>query len=306
MDSGLTVTTTTTSPHHPDSEPHSRSSTELEPLSDHSHSLSDRLSGSEPYSHSHSGSLSASIAAGLDSAAASATAAAAAAALPAAAAAVVAAVVAKSTAAASALALDSASASAATSALASESSASAASAAATFASLLATSASSAASPAAWRRALALTEPLGDMFLAEWAAAAAAAAVALAWGLLRSVLWTAALALFGVWWAQGLVLYMPTVMGRSGEKRQLRYNPPGSRTPAEQGLPYEEVFLRAADGVLLHAWFIPQAADHVRATCPTVIYFHGNAGSTLTDRLETLRCFGYLAQTMARLRFDLCL
>jgi fermentation-respiration switch protein FrsA (DUF1100 family) len=53
------------------------------------------------------------------------------------------------------------------------------------------------------------------------------------------------------------------------------------TPADKGLPYEEVTLRTDDNVELHAWYIP-AANARR----TVLFFHGNAGN-ISHRFETL-------------------
>ncbi|HOX05076.1 MAG TPA: alpha/beta hydrolase [Planctomycetota bacterium] len=46
------------------------------------------------------------------------------------------------------------------------------------------------------------------------------------------------------------------------------------TPADAGAPYEDVALQAADGVRLHAWFVP-AAGQPRGT---MLYCHGNAGN----------------------------
>jgi hypothetical protein len=56
------------------------------------------------------------------------------------------------------------------------------------------------------------------------------------------------------------------------------------TPREIGLPYENIWLRAEDGVRLHAWYVP--ADTARAT---VLYFHGNAGN-ISQRLDSIRIF----------------
>lgn len=50
-----------------------------------------------------------------------------------------------------------------------------------------------------------------------------------------------------------------------------------RTPADVGLQYEEVELRAADGVSLHAWFLP-AQGTARAT---LLFLHGNAENMST-------------------------
>jgi hypothetical protein len=53
------------------------------------------------------------------------------------------------------------------------------------------------------------------------------------------------------------------------------------TPAALGLAYEDVALRAADGVRLHAWFVrAPAARH------TLLFLHGNAGN-ISHRLDKL-------------------
>jgi len=56
----------------------------------------------------------------------------------------------------------------------------------------------------------------------------------------------------------------------------------SRTPADLGMPFEEVWLRAPDGVRTQAWWIPGGGE-----APVVVMFHGNAG-TMADRLENAR------------------
>ena len=53
------------------------------------------------------------------------------------------------------------------------------------------------------------------------------------------------------------------------------------TPATIGLAYDDVRLTAADGVALHAWFVPGEAAR-----PTVLLFHGNAGN-ISHRLDKL-------------------
>jgi fermentation-respiration switch protein FrsA (DUF1100 family) len=57
-----------------------------------------------------------------------------------------------------------------------------------------------------------------------------------------------------------------------------------RTPADAGLLYEDVRLTAADGVRLHAWYLP-----VPAARGTILFFHGNAGN-ISHRVETARMF----------------
>ncbi len=46
-----------------------------------------------------------------------------------------------------------------------------------------------------------------------------------------------------------------------------------QTPADWGLPHEDIFLETEDGFRLHGWHIPHAgAEH------TLLFFHGNAGN----------------------------
>ncbi|KAJ8510361.1 hypothetical protein OPV22_000795 [Ensete ventricosum] len=56
------------------------------------------------------------------------------------------------------------------------------------------------------------------------------------------------------------------------------------TPARLRLDYEDVFLRASDGVRLHAWFIKQAPPKPG---PTILFFQENAGN-IAHRLEFVR------------------
>jgi len=58
------------------------------------------------------------------------------------------------------------------------------------------------------------------------------------------------------------------------QRRMIYFPSKSYTltPADAGLPWEEVFLKAVDGVKLCAWYVPADKDG----SPVVLYFHGNA------------------------------
>lgn len=53
------------------------------------------------------------------------------------------------------------------------------------------------------------------------------------------------------------------------------------TPSDAGLAFEDVFFHTADGVRLHAWWVP----HPRAAA-TWLWFHGNAGN-ISHRLENL-------------------
>lgn len=52
--------------------------------------------------------------------------------------------------------------------------------------------------------------------------------------------------------------------------------------AASGLPLEDVWFQAADGVRLFGWYAEALADH-----PVVLWFHGNAGNII-HRLDNLR------------------
>jgi fermentation-respiration switch protein FrsA (DUF1100 family) len=67
------------------------------------------------------------------------------------------------------------------------------------------------------------------------------------------------------------------------------------TPAERGLSYRDVELRASDGVRLHAWFVP--CESARGV---LLFCHGNAGN-IGDRLDSLQLFHELG--LAVLIFD---
>lgn len=55
------------------------------------------------------------------------------------------------------------------------------------------------------------------------------------------------------------------------------------TPADIGLPFEDLRLTTADGVTISAWFIPPATDHAQGT---VLFFHGNGGN-ISHRLDSV-------------------
>lgn len=46
------------------------------------------------------------------------------------------------------------------------------------------------------------------------------------------------------------------------------------TPADFGMAFEDLHLQAADGNLIHGWFVPAA----EAEAPVVLFLHGNAGN----------------------------
>jgi uncharacterized protein len=59
------------------------------------------------------------------------------------------------------------------------------------------------------------------------------------------------------------------------------------SPAEYGLPYEEVWFGGADGRLLHGWYVPSHQRSTDMSHPLFIWFHGNAGN-VGHRLTHLR------------------
>ena len=53
------------------------------------------------------------------------------------------------------------------------------------------------------------------------------------------------------------------------------------TPAAVELSFEDVYVKASDGEMLHGWFIPNSAAHF-----TLLFFHGNAGN-IGHRIEKI-------------------
>lgn len=54
------------------------------------------------------------------------------------------------------------------------------------------------------------------------------------------------------------------------------------TPGQAGLPYEDLRLTTADGIVLHGWYVPAAQAR-----GTVLFLHGNAGN-ISHRIDTLQ------------------
>jgi fermentation-respiration switch protein FrsA (DUF1100 family) len=93
-------------------------------------------------------------------------------------------------------------------------------------------------------------------------------------------------LYQLYQKQDSILYHPT-LAQLGNLRRAADFPPYLRmgSPAQRGLPYEEVRVRASDGVGLVAWMVwadPAGAGvadaEARGRCPTIVFFHGNAGA----------------------------
>ncbi len=57
------------------------------------------------------------------------------------------------------------------------------------------------------------------------------------------------------------------------------------TPEDVGLPFEDVFIKAEDGVTLHGWFVKSAT----LSNKILIFLHGNAGN-ISGRLEKIKLF----------------
>lgn len=55
-------------------------------------------------------------------------------------------------------------------------------------------------------------------------------------------------------------------------------------PYSYGIKFEEVYLRAADAVKVHAWWVP--AEKVK---PAILFCHGNAGN-MSNRVDKIRIF----------------
>jgi len=73
--------------------------------------------------------------------------------------------------------------------------------------------------------------------------------------------------------QESILYVPDVA--PGMHTPLD-NPEGLRSPADSGLTYEDVHMDTADGLRIHAWFIPVSEGS--STAPTLLFCHANAGN----------------------------
>lgn len=73
--------------------------------------------------------------------------------------------------------------------------------------------------------------------------------------------------------QDKLLYFPTPPGAS---RFTKDNPPGYRSPADYSIEFEDLMIPTSDGVRIHAWLMKQPQPKARAT---IVFFHGNAGST---------------------------
>lgn len=91
-----------------------------------------------------------------------------------------------------------------------------------------------------------------------------------------IMFVSYLAWFGlVYFAQSRLLYQREVAGKAMMS-----------VPAKEG---EEVWLTAADGVRVEAWFLPGAGRSARSPGPAVIYTHGNA-ELIENNLDRARFY----------------
>jgi len=70
------------------------------------------------------------------------------------------------------------------------------------------------------------------------------------------------------------IYQPFKEERE-KKRQIKFNVQGYRSPQDGKLPFEEHFITTKDKIQIHSWLITQDEKSI---CPTIIFFHGNAGN----------------------------
>ncbi len=77
----------------------------------------------------------------------------------------------------------------------------------------------------------------------------------------------------LYFLQSRLIYFPNVPGRTL-----------TATPGQLGLAFDELRIRAADGVELHGWYVPAGAG-----APAVLLCHGNAGN-ISHRLQWLELF----------------
>lgn len=60
------------------------------------------------------------------------------------------------------------------------------------------------------------------------------------------------------------------------------SPKIEQTPADVGLPFDDIFFTSDDGVRLNGWFVPHPGAGL-----TLLWFHGNAGN-ISHRVENIR------------------
>ena len=73
----------------------------------------------------------------------------------------------------------------------------------------------------------------------------------------------------------VAIAVTALLSGSGCKNRLMFHPYGRLVsdPSAAGLPYEDVYFKASDGIVLHGWWV--ASPGARGT---VLFCHGNAGN----------------------------
>jgi hypothetical protein len=89
----------------------------------------------------------------------------------------------------------------------------------------------------------------------------------------------------LWTFQGKLLYFPdqslkNIAALQGRRSAIQYNPEGFQSLEDYGIEFEQVYFDSVDGEVLHGWFIPCRTREMANESPTIIFFHGNAGSKL--------------------------
>ena len=97
-------------------------------------------------------------------------------------------------------------------------------------------------------------------------------------LARRVLYSILFILVSVWVLLSLLLYLFQPKFIYFPRSEIDY------TPDMAGLPYEDIYFKTEDDILLNGWFIP-----VEDAKNTLLFFHGNAGN-ISHRLESLKIF----------------
>lgn len=100
---------------------------------------------------------------------------------------------------------------------------------------------------------------------------------------------------------GLAAYLALVFYVYAFQARLVYFPesPGrelTASPADIGLAFEDVRIKARDGAELHAWYVPAGSG-----AATVLFCHGNAGN-ISHRLEWLKIFHDMGLTVLLLDY----
>ena len=85
----------------------------------------------------------------------------------------------------------------------------------------------------------------------------------------------------------VALFAALFLGLRWYEQQSVYYPTRDlfQSPADAGLPFEDVTLATADGETLHGWWVPSGNPHA----PVMLFFHGNGGN-VSHRLDKLAVF----------------